>query len=48
LVNKILTSENEEEQSKFAKQAVDLALLSQGMLTGPELTAFVARSVELI
>jgi molecular chaperone HtpG len=48
LVSKILQSTNEEEQSKFAKQAVDLALLSQGMLTGAELTAFVSRSVELI
>ena len=48
LVSKILQSSNEEEQSKFAKQAVDLALLSQGMLTGAELTAFVSRSVELI
>ncbi|SFH10177.1 molecular chaperone HtpG [Pedobacter insulae] len=48
LVGKILASANEEEQSKFAKQAVDLALLSQGMLTGAELTAFVSRSVELI
>ncbi|TCC93722.1 molecular chaperone HtpG [Pedobacter frigiditerrae] len=48
LVSKILASADEEEQSKFAKQAVDLALLSQGMLTGAELTAFVTRSVELI
>jgi molecular chaperone HtpG len=48
LVSKILATENEEEQSKFAKQAVDLALLSQGMLIGAELTAFVSRSVELI
>ncbi len=48
LVGKILASADEEEQNKFAKQAVDLALLSQGMLTGPELTAFVSRSVELI
>jgi len=48
LVSKILASADEEEQSKFAKQAVDLALLSQGMLTGAELTAFVSRSVELI
>ncbi|KQB99177.1 molecular chaperone HtpG [Pedobacter sp. Hv1] len=48
LVGKILAAKNEEEQSKFAKQAVDLALLSQGMLTGAELTAFVSRSVELI
>jgi len=48
LVSKILASADEVEQSKFAKQAVDLALLSQGMLTGAELTAFVSRSVELI
>ena len=47
LVSKILAA-GDEEQSKFAKQAVDLALLSQGMLTGAELTAFVSRSVELI
>ncbi|WP_367865029.1 molecular chaperone HtpG [Pedobacter sp. WC2423] len=48
LVNKILQIENSDEQSALAKQAVDLALLSQGMLTGAELTAFVNRSVELI
>ena len=48
LVNKILQTENSDEQSALAKQAVDLALLSQGMLTGAELTAFVNRSVELI
>lgn len=47
LVGKILAA-TEEEQGKFAKQAVDLALLSQGMLTGAALTAFVNRSVELI
>lgn len=48
LVSRILQTENAEEQSALAKQAVDLALLSQGMLTGAELTAFVNRSVELI
>ena len=48
LVGKILATANEEEQGKYAKQAVDLALLSQGMLTGAELTDFVNRSVELI
>jgi molecular chaperone HtpG len=48
LVGKILQTENGEEQNALAKQAVDLALLSQGMLTGAELTAFVNRSVELI
>ncbi|MCY1526731.1 Chaperone protein HtpG [compost metagenome] len=47
LMSKILSA-GEEDQAKFAKQAVDLALLSQGMLTGAELTAFVSRSVELI
>jgi len=48
LIGKILKTDNEEEQSLLAKQAVDLALLAQGMLTGSELTAFVTRSVELI
>ncbi|CAH0226147.1 Chaperone protein HtpG [Pedobacter sp. Bi27] len=47
LVSKILKTEGEE-QRNLAKQAVDLALLAQGMLTGAELTAFVSRSVELI
>jgi len=47
LISKILKSDDAE-QSTLAKQAVDLALLAQGMLTGAELTAFVSRSVELI
>ncbi|HCN85164.1 MAG TPA: molecular chaperone HtpG, partial [Sphingobacteriaceae bacterium] len=44
LIERILNTENEEEQTKLAKQAFDLALLSQGMLTGTELTEFVNRS----
>jgi molecular chaperone HtpG len=48
IVNKILASADEKEQTELAKQAFDLALLSQGMLTGAELTAFVNRSVSLI
>jgi molecular chaperone HtpG len=48
LVSKILEQENEETQSQLAKQAFDLALLSQGLLTGAELTEFVNRSVNLI
>ena len=48
LINRILSAANEEEQLQLAKQSFDLALLSQGMLTGAELTAFVNRSVELI
>ncbi|MFC4211513.1 molecular chaperone HtpG [Pedobacter lithocola] len=47
LVSKILKAEGQE-QSDLAKQAIDLALLAQGMLTGAELTAFVSRSVEMI
>ena len=40
--------ENEETQAQLSKQAFDLALLSQGLLTGAELTEFVNRSVNLI
>jgi molecular chaperone HtpG len=48
LITRILDDENEAEQTELAKQAFDLALLSQGLLTGAELTAFVKRSVSLI
>ncbi|OYD40235.1 molecular chaperone HtpG [Sphingobacterium cellulitidis] len=47
LVKRIVES-NEDEAEKLAKQAFDLALLSRGLLTGAELTAFVKRSVDLI
>ena len=36
------------DKEKLAKQAFDLALLSQGMLKGKDLTDFVERSYELI
>jgi molecular chaperone HtpG len=48
LVSRILKSGDEAEQKQLAKQAFDLAMLSQGMLTGAELTEFVKRSVALI
>jgi molecular chaperone HtpG len=48
LVQKILKAETEEQKTKLAKQVYDLALLSQNMLTGADLTAFVKRSVELV
>jgi len=48
LVSRILQEENEEVQTQLSKQAFDLALLSQGLLTGAELTEFVNRSVNLI
>jgi molecular chaperone HtpG len=45
LVTKILQAEDEQ-AAQLAKQAFDLALLSQGMLKGADLTAFVERSVQ--
>ena len=48
LISRILNEENEEIQAALSKQAFDLALLSQGLLTGAELTEFVNRSVNLI
>jgi molecular chaperone HtpG len=48
LISRILETSDEATQSQLAKQAFDLALLSQGLLTGAELTEFVNRSVNLI
>jgi molecular chaperone HtpG len=48
LISRILEGEDEGVQAQLAKQAFDLALLSQGLLTGAELTEFVNRSVSLI
>lgn len=47
MTKKILDAETDDDKAKLAKQAYDLALLSQGMLTGKDLTDFVNRSVEL-
>lgn len=48
VIDKLLKTEDEVEKARLAKQVFDLALLSQGLLTGKELTAFVKRSVEMI
>lgn len=48
VIDKVLKAETEEEKTRLAKQAFDLALLSQGLLTGKDLTAFVKRSVEMM
>lgn len=48
IIQKILKAEGEEQKGKLAKQTYDLALLSQNMLTGVELTNFIKRSVELV
>ncbi len=48
IIQKILKAESEEQKTKLAKQAYDLGLLSQSMLTGADLTNFIKRSVELV
>lgn len=48
LITKILDEKDSEKQNTLAKQAADLALLSQGLLKGEKLTSFIKRSVELI
>ena len=48
LTSKILLEQDSEKKKALAKQAVDLAKLSQNMLKGKELTAFIKRSVNLI
>jgi molecular chaperone HtpG len=48
IIQKILKTETEEGKAKLAKQAYDLALLSQNMLTGADLTNFIKRSLELV
>jgi molecular chaperone HtpG len=48
VIQKILSADSDEKKSKLAKQAYDLALLSQNLLTGADLTNFIKRSVELV
>jgi molecular chaperone HtpG len=48
LIGKILKAESEDQKKALAKEAFELALLSQGMLSGAALTEFVKRSVQLI
>jgi molecular chaperone HtpG len=45
---KILKAENKEQQEKQARNLADLALLSQGLLKGNELTNFINRSVDIM
>lgn len=48
LTSNILNSKDKSHQEALVKQALDLAKLSQNLLKGEELTAFVKRSFELI
>ncbi|QRR01576.1 molecular chaperone HtpG [Dyadobacter sandarakinus] len=45
LIGRISTTESEDEQKALAKQVYDLALLSQGLLSGKDLTQFIQRTV---
>jgi molecular chaperone HtpG len=45
---KILAENNKGQQEKMVKSLTDLALLSQGLLKGNELTSFINRSVEMM
>ena len=44
----ILAEKGEEKQKSLVKNLGDLALLSQGLLSGKNLTEFINRSVELM
>jgi len=48
LATTILSTEDKSAQEHLVKQAMDLAKISQGLLKGEELTAFVKRSFEMI
>lgn len=48
LVEQILNTKTEKKRTRLVQQALDLARLSQHLLKGEELTAFIQRSVDLI
>jgi len=48
LASSILKTEDKSTQEHLVKQALDLAKLSQGLLKGEELTAFVKRGFETL
>jgi molecular chaperone HtpG len=48
LISRILLETDAPRQKQLAKQAADLALLSQNLLKGEDLTKFIRRSIELI
>ena len=48
LVSEILNTKTEKKQERLIKQSLDLARLSQNLLKGEELTAFIKRSFEMV
>ncbi|MUP46358.1 molecular chaperone HtpG [Gramella sp. BOM4] len=48
LISTILNTKTEKKQQRLIKQSLDLARLSQNLLKGEELTAFIKRSFEMV
>ncbi|MGC6490101.1 MAG: molecular chaperone HtpG [Flavobacteriales bacterium] len=48
LISTLLNENDDDNQAKLVKQFLDLALLSQGLLKGKDLTEFISRSIGLI
>ena len=48
IYQKILKEDNKDQQENLVKNLTDLALLSQGLLKGNELTTFITRNVEMM
>ncbi|HET8753852.1 MAG TPA: molecular chaperone HtpG, partial [Salinimicrobium sp.] len=48
LITEILNTKTEKKQERLIKQSLDLARLSQNLLKGEELTAFIKRSFEMV
>ncbi|GHA39748.1 chaperone protein HtpG [Salinimicrobium marinum] len=48
LINEILNSKTAKKQERLIKHSLDLARLSQNLLKGEELTAFIKRSFEMV
>lgn len=48
LISDILNTKTEKKQERLIKQSLDLARLSQNLLKGEELTAFIKRSFEMV
>ena len=48
IFQKILSIDDSEQQKTMTRNLADLALLSQGMLKGSDLTAFISRSISLM
>ena len=48
LISSILVEKSKKKRNSLISQILDLALLSQGMLKGEDLTSFISRSASLI